>query len=615
MGKFLKGLAFHKTGWRVLKIAHQVDSTMIPAAILDVVLKLICTYTELFLAASLTDALLEGAFARAGGLALVLVSIHFGIGCVDHFLARMLAGQKTGCNYAFYVMLRKKALSLDYETMENPEAADKILLSEKSAMMYGGMGNMVGYYLEILQSLLTMAASFAMIAVLCMQRPSGAAGIWRIAASPVCTALLFTALFGANSIFAGKISACFSEIQKQNFENHAGVENRLGYLMKHIFMNYQAGKMIRIFGMKEMLLKNAWEEEKKVRNYYEKVCRAELQEDMSYLAANSIFNVISYFLVALKVVAGAVSVGSFMKYTGALNQFGSAYTTLVTRNGMIRNCCTYMQEFLDFLEQKSAHVSGSIPVEKRIDGEYEIAFEDVSFHYPGNDRMVLQHVSCKLDMKHKMAVVGRNGAGKTTFIKLLCRLYEPTEGRITLNGVDIRKYDEEQYRDLFGVVFQDFKLFAFPVRENIAAGYEQDDEKLWKALQQAGAEEMVKSMPDRLETWLYKNLEDGVEISGGEAQKLVLARALYKDAALVILDEPTAALDPMAEVEVYAGFDAMVEGKTSVYISHRMSSCRFCDDIIVFDEGKIVERGSHEKLLEAGGQYAKMWNAQAKYYA
>ncbi|MDO4332549.1 MAG: ABC transporter ATP-binding protein [Eubacteriales bacterium] len=615
MRKFLKGFSFHKTGWQVLKIAHQVDSTMIPASILDAVLKLICIYAELFLSAALIDALLEGGFERAGILALMLMSIHFGIGCVNHFLARMFAGQKTRCDYAFYVMLRKKALSLDYETMENPEVADRILLSEQSAMMYGGMGNMVGYYLEVLQSLLTMAASLTMIAIFCIQRPLKAEGIWRAAAAPACTAILLTVLFLANGIFAGKISARFSEIQKKNFENHAGVENKLEYLAKHIFMNYQAGKVIRIFDMKEMLLKNAREEQEKVKNYYERSCAAELQENMSYLAANSVFHVISYFLVALKVVAGAVSVGSFMKYAGALNQFGSAYTTLVTKNGMLRNCCTYMEEFLAFLEQESAHASGSIPVEKRIDGEYEIAFEDVSFHYPGSGEMVLKHVNCKLDMKHKMALVGRNGAGKTTFIKLLCRLYEPTEGRITLNGVDIRKYDEEQYRDLFGVVFQDFKLFAFPVWENIAAGYKRDDEKLWKALRQAGADEMVKSMPDQLETWLYKNIEDGVEISGGEAQKLVLARALYKDAALVILDEPTAALDPMAEAEIYAGFNAMVEGKTSVYISHRMSSCRFCDDIIVLEEGGIAERGSHEKLLAEEGQYARMWNAQAKYYA
>ncbi|MDE7249555.1 MAG: ABC transporter ATP-binding protein/permease, partial [Lachnospiraceae bacterium] len=197
---------------------------------------------------------------------------------------------------------------------------------------------------------------------------------------------------------------------------------------------------------------------------------------------------------------------------------------------------------------------------------------------------------------------------------LLCRLYEPTKGRITLNGIDIRKYDEEEYRRLFGVVFQDFKLFALPVWENITAGFELQEDRIWESLQQADAKELVSGMPNGLETFLYKNLEDGVEISGGEAQKLALARALYKDAPVVILDEPTAALDPKAEAEIYSHFNQMVEGRTSIYISHRMSSCRFCDDIIVFEDGRIVERGSHEELLASGAAYADMWNAQAKYY-
>ncbi len=212
-----------------------------------------------------------------------------------------------------------------------------------------------------------------------------------------------------------------------------------------------------------------------------------------------------------------------------------------------------------------------------------------------------------------MAVVGPNGAGKTTFIKLLCRLYRPTSGRITLNGIDVEKYDEDEYRDLMAVVFQDFKLFAFPVWENLAAGYPRDDARLWAALDQADAG-FVRGWPDGLETRLYNDLGPGVAPSGGQAQKLALARALYKDAPVVILDEPTAALDPISEAEVYAGFDRMVAGKTAIYISHRMSSCRFCDDIIVFDGGRVAERGSHEELLAAGGLYARMWEAQASYY-
>lgn len=307
--------------------------------------------------------------------------------------------------------------------------------------------------------------------------------------------------------------------------------------------------------------------------------------------------------------------GAFTQYAGALNQFGNACFVIINCQVRLRNVCTYMQQFLDFIDMENVHVKGALPVKAQEDGAYELAFENVSFRYPGNEDYVLKDVSCRLNIRGRMALVGRNGAGKSTFIKLLCRLYEPTQGRITLNGVDIREYDEEEYRRLFGVVFQDFKLFSFPVWENITAGFPRQDEKIWEALRQADAAEMVRKLPKQLDTYLYKNLEDGVEISGGEAQKLAIARALYKDAPIVILDEPTAALDPVAEAEIYARFNDMVEGKTGIYISHRMSSCQFCDDIIVFQDGRIVERGSHEELSVLGGIYAQMWNAQAKYYA
>lgn len=350
-------------------------------------------------------------------------------------------------------------------------------------------------------------------------------------------------------------------------------------------------------------------------DFYRRWIHVNRGETMENMATSGLFTVFSYLLVVLKTISGAITVGTFTRYVGALNQFGSACASLIEYNAAIRRNAVYMGEFLAFLDVEEKHSHGTIPVEKRDDGEYELAFEDVSFRYPGSEKYVLKNVNCRLDMKRKMAVVGRNGAGKTTFIKLLCGLYEPTEGHITLNGVDIRKYKPVEYRDLFGVVFQDFRLFSFPVWENVATGYERDDDRLWKTLYQAGAREFVKNMPEGLETLLYKDTGEGVEISGGEAQKLAIARALYKDAALVVLDEPTAALDPLAEAEVYARFDEMTEGKTSIYISHRMSSCRFCDDIMVFDDGRIAERGSHETLLAAGGLYSQLWNAQAKYYA
>ena len=211
--------------------------------------------------------------------------------------------------------------------------------------------------------------------------------------------------------------------------------------------------------------------------------------------------------------------------------------------------------------------------------------------------------------------MGLNGSGKTTLVKLLTRLYDPTEGLITLNGIDIRKYDLTEYRSLFSVVFQDFKLLSFPLGQNVAASADVDAPKACDALRKSGFGPRLDTLPQGLSTPLYQDFsQDGVEISGGEAQKIALARALYKDAPFIVLDEPTAALDPIAEADVYARFDAIVGSRTALYISHRLSSCRFCSDIAVFEDGRIVQRGSHADLLASGGLYARLWHAQAQYY-
>lgn len=278
------------------------------------------------------------------------------------------------------------------------------------------------------------------------------------------------------------------------------------------------------------------------------------------------FTVFNYLFVAVKALAGAITIGAFTQYTGAMAKLSAGFQEVIGYNTQIKRINTYMADFLELMNMENHHATGTIPVEKRLDGEYEIEFREVSFRYPGSEEMILKHVNCKLTMKNKLALVGKNGAGKTTFIKLLCRLYEPTEGMITLNGIDIRKYREEEYRELFGVVFQDFKLFAFPLWQNLTAGYERDDDRIADCLKCAGAEDFVRGLPQGTDTLLFKDRDGGVDISGGEAQKLALARALYKDAPFVILDEPTVALDPVSEAQVYAGFHEMVRDKTSIYI-------------------------------------------------
>lgn len=259
---------------------------------------------------------------------------------------------------------------------------------------------------------------------------------------------------------------------------------------------------------------------------------------------------------------------------------------------------------------------GSLTTEKRSDNKYAVEFRNVSFKYPGTDVWALRNVSMKFKNGQRLAVVGKNGSGKTTFIKLLCRLYDPTEGEILLNGIDIRKYDYHDYMGIFSVVFQDFKLFPYTIGQNVASARQYDANRVKDCLVKAGFGERLAEMEAGTETYLYKDRsDDGINISGGEAQKIAIARALYKESPFIILDEPTAALDPIAEAEIYSKFNDIVGDRTAIYISHRLSSCRFCDEIVVFDEGAVIQHGTHEALVaDTGGRYYELWNAQAQYY-
>lgn len=325
----------------------------------------------------------------------------------------------------------------------------------------------------------------------------------------------------------------------------------------------------------------------------------------------------AYGIVAFVALNGNMPVGSLILYAGCLTNIFSQTVSVVMGCCEVSLTARKQVGVLKLLELSDEMYKGSLTVEKRSDNEYHIEFRNVSFRYPGSGEYALKNFSLELRVGEKLAIVGRNGSGKTTMIKLLCRLYDPDEGEILVNGVNIKKFRHDEYSKLFSVVFQDFVLFSLMLAENIAADKEYDAEKVRRCLTDAGFGERLAEMGEKgIQNYLYKDYTDeGIEISGGEAQKLAIARAIYKEAPFVLLDEPTAALDPLSEAEVYSNFDKIAGDKTAIYISHRLSSCRFCDKIAVFDHGELVQTGSHEELLaDADGIYASLWNAQAKYY-
>lgn len=339
---------------------------------------------------------------------------------------------------------------------------------------------------------------------------------------------------------------------------------------------------------------------------------------------NAALNLCVFLFIAAKAFLGVFGIGSFILYQGTTKRFVEAVSGIAADIGRLRQNNPYLVSLYEYLDLPNDMYKGTLAVEKRDDIDYEIEFRDVSFRYPGGDDWALRYVSMKFRIGDKLAIVGENGSGKTTFIKLLCRLYDPTEGKILLNGIDITRYRYDEYMALFSVVFQDYTLLSFSLGENVAISDVYDETKVRECLTRAGLGDKLESLDndsdakekDALKRAIGQRYDaEGVDFSGGEKQKIALARALYKDAPFVVLDEPTAALDPIAEAAVYENFNVLVKNKTSVFISHRLSSCRFCDSIAVFDHGQLIQQGTHDVLVaDADGKYSKLWHAQAQYY-
>ncbi len=401
--------------------------------------------------------------------------------------------------------------------------------------------------------------------------------------------------------------------------------NRIyGYYLINYVMTYHAGKDIRIYNQKGLIKEESMSLYKDLTGTLDKLSKNQLKYSGVITVYAVIINSLVYLFVGLKALAGLFGVGSVVRYVGSINEFTNGFISIVSQFSMLRANNEALEVYFSYMSIQSFMNQGTLSIDRQSickngfkDQDIVLEFRNVNFKYPSTDSYTLHNISIKIKNGERIAIVGENGSGKTTFIKLLCRLYDPNDGQILLNGTDIRKYDYNDYTSIFSVVFQDFSLFSFSLGQNVASAVEYNKAKVEACLKQVGFGDRLEKMKSGIETCLYKDLdEEGVEISGGEAQKIALARALYKDAPFIILDEPTAALDPIAEYEIYTKFNEFVRDKTAIFISHRLSSCCFCDNIVVFDKGRIVQRGSHDDLLaDVNGKYYELWHAQSQYYA
>lgn len=397
-------------------------------------------------------------------------------------------------------------------------------------------------------------------------------------------------------------------------ENQYAILNKIYYYFLNLFSDYKTGKGIRLY--KEQNIINDIATSKIVTDGENIMKKTALQCARSSSIVAILASIVGfgvYLFIGVKGILGLFSVGSLVLYCGSFLQIVKGVMKMTWTFGQTEKIIPLVNYYFEILNTSDEMTYGT----KEIDlaDNFDVEFKNVSFRYPNCETYALKNVNIKINSGEHYAIVGKNGSGKTTFIKLLCRLYDVSKGAILINGINIKEYTKDSIIRLYSVVFQDYKIFSLTAAQNIAASDDYDKAKLYDSFEKADIKERILKMANKENTYLYKDLdENGVEISGGEAQKLALTRALYKDASIVILDEPTASMDPISESSMYSRFNSFVENKTAIYISHRLSSCAFCDNIAVFDKAELVEIGTHKDLIKLNGKYAELWNAQAEYY-
>ena len=601
-----------KTGIKdIIKFSYKTDKVLFTSLILEQIVSSADIFINLYLVKLIINAFVKGK-TKEEILFLCLIALisNFVLILIKRFSEETQTNRFRIILYKRDMEINKKTMKLDYEFLEDTD----LQLGLTKMREYDNFGNYGIYHVgrhfgAIINSVLTFI--FAIIFSINLFRMQSelipiANWLWNT---------IFILLFFSFSLISILASQKFNTKMQTMFDKDVVFLNRLLRAYMNINDDYKSGKDARLYNYNLLtnVLKNS---NNNVKNFYNRMSHNLFKCNVQTGLMTIFSSLLVYFYAGFKAYYGLIELGDIVQYTGIAVLTADAVTLIIMSISSLYANKDYFKTIFDYLNLSNGKYEGSLPIEKRDDNEYEFEFKNVSFKYPKTSKYVLQNVNLKFKIGQRLAIVGMNGSGKTTLIKLLTRFYDPTDGEILLNGINIQKYDYNEYLDIFSVVFQDFKLFSFMLGQNISASMEYDEKRAEEALTKAGFEKALQKMPQGLKTYLYQDYEEGgIEISGGEAQKIAMARAIYKDSPFIILDEPTAALDPISEFEIYSKFDTIIGNKTAVYISHRLSSCKFCNEIAVFDEGKLVQHGSHDVLLQdKEGKYHELWNAQAQYY-
>lgn len=604
---------------RTLKAVNAADKGIIARDTIAYCVDLSGEFISIYLSALVIDGIAQ---AKPVETLLLYAAIVVGIQAALSVIKRFLLRRRNSHTFAEQSNMKKnlwqKVMTMDYVHIENTDTQNQFANAQRQLNNNNaGIGALCNYFMRTIGGLFMVITGIILIIPTAFRSPTATSGfdgfiqsVWGFISVAVITAVLELI---KSLVINPKAILGFEEIHNDNNVISAGRAD--SFFNQYVLNNYRNGKEIRMYSQKSLIGKELDKAQKIIHDGWFRGYKKAMLPNFIFQLMNILTKVLMYGFAVMRAASGMLTPGEVIAFALYFENISAGVSEISDGYGLLKITPTFCKKYFDFLDIPDEKYKGTIPTEKRNDNEYEFEFRHVWFKYPNTEQYVLRDVNLKWRIGEKMALVGRNGCGKSTLVKLLCRLYDPTKGEITLNGIDMRKYDYEEYMALFSVVFQDSSLFSFSIAENVAASTEYDSAIVEDCVRRSGLSERLDSMPDGINTCLYKDFDEhGVEISGGEAQKLCLARAIYKGSPFIVLDEPTAALDPISEHDIYTKFNGIVGTRTAIYISHRLSSCRFCDEITVMDNGEIVERGSHDMLVSAGGHYSELWSAQAAYY-
>ncbi|MDE7284709.1 MAG: ABC transporter ATP-binding protein/permease [Lachnospiraceae bacterium] len=605
---------------RAFSIFFRRYPQMVLSRIISVVWNALTPYVGIRLSALVIDELAGGRdVGRLRFLVLLTLVSAAVIALMSALLNKWKEVQNSGDWWKVNHLFFEKLLDMDYVSRDESKTAELLsIIRQNQGGFSWGLHKVIKGYEELCSSVFTLVGGIALTASLFVSRVPESAGVYTVLNNPLFIVLMIAVMLMITYIapvLSNKADSYWALNVK--FLNRS---NRLYSFFGSLGYHREIATDVRMYRQDKICKNN--NQENRENSFGSKGIMAKCGRgpmglyNAASAAVSVVFTGVVYTFVCLKAWAGAFGLGAVSQYVASITKVSGGMSALISALGGMRNNAAFLVPIFEFFDIPNNMYQGSLSVEKRRDRKYEVEFRNVSFKYPGSENYALRNVNMKFEIGRRLAVVGMNGSGKTTFIKLLCRLYDPTEGEILLNGIDIRKYNYAEYMMIFSIVFQDFRLFALKLGENVACNTAYDRERVLDSLKKSGFSERLSELQDGVETYLYKDYDsNGVNISGGEAQKIAIARALYKDAPFIILDEPTAALDPIAEAEIYSKFNDIAGDKTAIYISHRLSSCKFCDMIVVFHDGAIIQQGTHDSLVaDESGKYYELWHAQAQYY-